>query len=149
MPRYSSVPYTRRTLALVAFFLLCGGPVDGPDTREFQPTVILVSLDGFAVRFLEFDETPTLVRLAANGVRAVEGMVSVFPTATFPNHYSIVTGLYPEHHGIVANTMYDPVFDATFSLGNRDAVRHRRKEPVQVLESRAPEGNRRGSRNPR
>ncbi len=129
------MPYAPRALVLVAFFLLCGGPVEGPDTREFQPTVILVSLDGFGVRFLEFDETPTLVRLAANGVRAVEGMVSVFPTKTFPNHYSIVTGLYPEHHGIVANNMYDPVLDATFRLSNPADARDARwwgGEPLWV-----------------
>jgi predicted AlkP superfamily pyrophosphatase or phosphodiesterase len=62
-------------------------------------------------------------------------LVPVFPTKTFPNHYSIVTGLSAEHHGIVSNNMYDPEFDATFSLGDRDAVRDPRwweGEPIWV-----------------
>ncbi|NBC18328.1 MAG: alkaline phosphatase family protein, partial [Bacteroidetes bacterium] len=64
-----------------------------------------------------------------------EGLISAFPTKTFPNHYTIVTGLYPEHHGIIANNMYDPVFDASFSLGNREAVSDGRwwgGEPIWV-----------------
>ena len=73
-------------------------------------------------------------RLAKNGVRA-KAMIPVFPTKTFPNHYSIVTGLYPVNHGIVANTMYDPEFDARFSLSDREAVRDSRwwgGEPLWV-----------------
>jgi len=42
-------------------------------------------------------------------------MISQFPTETFPNHYSIITGLYPESHGIVANVFYDPALNATFN----------------------------------
>ncbi len=91
-------------------------------TGRLAPTVVLISLDGFASRFLDSAVTPTLARLAAEGVSASDGMVPVFPTKTFPNHYTIVTGLYAEHHGIVANAMYDPVFDATFSLSDRHAV---------------------------
>ena len=58
--------------------------------------------------------------MAAEGVHA-EHMTPVFPSLTFPNHYSLVTGLYPEHHGIVGNSMVDPVL-GSFSLSNRDAV---------------------------
>lgn len=90
--------------------------------REPGPTVILVSLDGFPARLLDPAVSPTIARLAAQGVHAPDGIVPVFPTKTFPNHYSIVTGLYTEHHGIVSNSMYDPVFDASFSLGDRAAV---------------------------
>lgn len=50
---------------------------------------------------------PALLALAASGVRS-EGLIPAFPSKTFPNHYTIVTGLYPEHHGIVSNTMIDP-----------------------------------------
>ena len=45
-----------------------------------------------------------------------------FPSKTFPNHYTIVTGLYPESHGIVSNTMYDPITDEHFSLSNQEAI---------------------------
>ena len=105
-----------------------------PPHPNLAPTVILISLDGFRPDYLDRVEAPTLRRLADEGVRA-EAMVPSFPSKTFPNHYTIVTGLYPEHHGIVANTMYDPEFDASFSMGNRAAVRDGRwwgGEPIWV-----------------
>jgi len=86
-----------------------------------QQAVILISLDGFRWDYPDKFPAPNLQQLAKNGVRA-KAMIPAFPTKTFPNHYTIVTGLYPAHHGIVANTMYDPEFDAKFSLSNRDAV---------------------------
>jgi len=55
-----------------------------------------------------------LATLAEHGVSA-EYMISQFPTETFPNHYSIITGLFPESHGIVANVFYDPILNATFN----------------------------------
>ncbi len=88
---------------------------------DIAPTVVLVSLDGFRWDYLDRAKTPTLNRIAARGVRA-ERLISVFPTKTFTAHYSIATGLYPESHGIVANTMYDPLFDAWFRLSDREAV---------------------------
>ena len=89
--------------------------------NDLHPTVILISLDGFRWDYLDKFPTPTLTELAASGVRA-KALIPAFPTKTFPNHYTIVTGLYPAHHGIVANSMYDPEFDAKFSLSKRDAV---------------------------
>ncbi|MEM6286242.1 MAG: ectonucleotide pyrophosphatase/phosphodiesterase [Bacteroidota bacterium] len=93
-----------------------------------QPVVVLISIDGFRYDYLDRDDadTPTLDRLAREGVRA--DLVPVYPTKTFPNHYSLVTGLHPEAHGIVNNTMRDPerLIDgkpARFSLANREAVR--------------------------
>ncbi len=93
----------------------------GKQGRQLDPTVILISLDGFRWDFLGRAETPNLDRLVERGVRA-ERLVPVFPSLTFPNHYSMVTGLHPENHGIVSNTMYDPVLDARFRIGDRDAV---------------------------
>ena len=63
---------------------------------------MLVSLDGFRWDYLDRGLTPNLSRLAREGVRA-EAMVPVFPTKTFPNHYTIVTGRYPARHGILGN----------------------------------------------
>ena len=88
-------------------------PASSPE--EVPPTVILVSLDGFRWDYMEANETPTLDRLAVEGVRAA-ALVPSFPSKTFPNHYSIATGLYPEHHGIVENSFYDPERDDWFSL---------------------------------
>ncbi len=98
----------------------CDGPRSTGDA-ELPPTVLLVSLDGFRWDYPALYETPTLDSIAARGVHA-EALVPVFPTKTFPNHYTQVTGLYPEHHGIVANTMHDPRMDASFSLGNQEAI---------------------------
>ena len=85
-----------------------------------QPLLILVSLDGFHPDYLQRGLTPTLNRLAAEGTRA-RWLEPSFPSKTFPNHYSLVTGLVPDHHGIVDNTMLDPEL-GRFSLRNRDAV---------------------------
>ncbi|MEM1268600.1 MAG: ectonucleotide pyrophosphatase/phosphodiesterase [Bacteroidota bacterium] len=86
---------------------------------------MLISIDGFRHDYLDLADTPNFDRLARIGTGALP-LKSVFPTKTFPNHYTLVTGLYPENHGIVGNTMYDPEMDARFSLGNRDAVRDSR-----------------------
>jgi len=72
-----------------------------------QPTVILVSIDGFRADYLDRGLTPNIAALAAEGVRA-QSMRPSFPSVTFPNHYTLVTGLYPDHHGVVNNTMEDP-----------------------------------------
>jgi len=84
-------------------------------------TVLLISVDGFRWDYFQKAETPNLDKLIAEGVKA-ESLKPVFPSKTFPNHYTIVTGLYPEHHGIVSNRMYDPNLNAYFSLGDRNAV---------------------------
>src|SRR3982751_3811845 len=70
--------------------------------RAADPILILVALDGFHPSYLERASSRHLRELARDGVRA-RWMVPVFPTLTFPNFYSIATGLYPEHHGIVSN----------------------------------------------
>ncbi len=88
---------------------------------EDRNAVILISIDGFMPEYLDRTETPNFDRMVERGVKA-EHMIPVFPTLTFTNHYSIVTGLYPENHGILSNTMYDPEWDATFSLGNREEL---------------------------
>ena len=56
--------------------------------------------------------------MAARGASAPDGMIPSYPSVTFPNHYTIVTGLYPEHHGIVANSFYDPARKQSFSYTN-------------------------------
>lgn len=99
--------------------------------------VLLVSVDGLRWDFMDRTNTPTLDWLASRGARA-RRLVPVFPTKTFPSHYSIATGLYPEHHGIVSNTQYDPVFDATFRLNSDEALESRwwEGEPIWVTAER-------------
>jgi len=74
-------------------------------------------MDGFRRSYLDTDSLPTLHALEREGVTA-QAMIPSFPTATFPNHYTIVTGLYPEHHGIVGNTIYDPEYHELFTMSN-------------------------------
>ena len=138
-------PVLLSTLALLIVALAAGLVGRGCQTSQhasdnqahaapLAPTVILVSLDGFRPDYLDQYEAPTLRRLAVEGVRA-EGMLPSFPSKTFPNHYTVVTGLYPENHGIVANTMYDPEFDASFRMSDREAVADGRwwgGEPIWV-----------------
>jgi predicted AlkP superfamily pyrophosphatase or phosphodiesterase len=78
--------------------------------------LILVSIDGFRWDYLKKYPAPTLNQLADDGVHA-DRLISSFPTKTFPNHYTIVTGLRPEHHGIVSNYFYDPALKASFNKG--------------------------------
>jgi predicted AlkP superfamily pyrophosphatase or phosphodiesterase len=110
-------------------------------TRLSEPggqSLILVSFDGFRWDFMDRVETPNLDRLAASGVRA-ERLIPSFPTKTFPNHYTIATGLYPGNHGIVANNVRDPQLEERFSLGNRDAIQDARwwhGEPIWVTARR-------------
>ncbi len=88
-----------------------------PAQRTADRTVVLVSFDGFRADYLNRPGAVRLRALAAAGVRA-ERMVPSFPSKTFPNHYTLVTGLYPEHHGIIANTMYDAAIAKTFTISD-------------------------------
>jgi predicted AlkP superfamily pyrophosphatase or phosphodiesterase len=92
------------------------GPVPAPGGN---PPLILISIDGYRADYLDRGHSPVLAALAADGVRA-KGLRPVFPSITYPNHYTIVTGLYPDQHGIVNNTMHDPVL-GNFSPPNRAA----------------------------
>ncbi|KGO58263.1 Type I phosphodiesterase/nucleotide pyrophosphatase/phosphate transferase [Penicillium expansum] len=76
-------------------------------TALFAPTTIVISLDGFRADFLDRGLTPALNSLIANGV-SPQYMNPSFPSVTFPNHFTLMTGLYPESHGIVGNTFWDP-----------------------------------------
>ena len=110
-------------LVLALFIAGCSGsssPKLHSDAGE-GGIVLLISLDGFLPDYLERFDTPNLDRLAAEGTRA-ESLIPAFPPKTFPNHYSIVTGLHPSNHGVVSNTMYDPEMDATFRISDNDAV---------------------------
>jgi predicted AlkP superfamily pyrophosphatase or phosphodiesterase len=84
-----------------------------------NPPVLQISIDGYWAGYYPRDLNPNLHSLAENGVRA-EYMRSQYPTKTFPNHFSIVTGLFPESHGIVDNTFIDKHLKETFKLSNRD-----------------------------
>ena len=85
--------------------------------------VVLVSLDGFRWDYAKHDGAVNLLALARRGVWAPEGMMPSYPSLTFPNHFTIVTGLYPEHHGLVANSFYDETKHARYAISDAKAVR--------------------------
>ncbi len=89
-----------------------------PRRNKSKHYVVLVSLDGFRYDYAAKYGAKNLLAMAARGATAPEGMIPEYPSLTFPNHYSIVTGLYPEHHGIVANSFYDPVRKESYTYAN-------------------------------
>jgi len=82
-----------------------------------RPTVLMISLDGFRFDYAEKYQAKNLLAFAKRGVRA-KAMLPSFPTTTFPNHYSIATGLYPAHHGIVENSFWDPDLQLLFRFND-------------------------------
>ena len=106
----------------------CGPATPAPDEARDaavqSSAVILISLDGFRWDYQQLTETPTLDALAAAGVQA-DGLIPVFPSKTFPSHYSAVTGLHPGNHGIVSNNMRDPRWDGEFHIGTEELLKGR------------------------
>ncbi|MBP6977741.1 MAG: ectonucleotide pyrophosphatase/phosphodiesterase [Bacteroidales bacterium] len=105
-----------KTYLLFAFSFLIFLVTKGQDNY-----VILVSMDAFRWDYPDRIPTPSLDYMELNGVRA-EALIPCFPTKTFPNHYSIATGLYPDEHGIVDNSFYDPWMDEEYAIRKREAV---------------------------
>uniref|UniRef100_A0A3B5AZG4 Ectonucleotide pyrophosphatase/phosphodiesterase 2 n=1 Tax=Stegastes partitus TaxID=144197 RepID=A0A3B5AZG4_9TELE len=91
-----------------------------------RPPLIMLSVDGFRASYVKRGSSviPNIEKLRTCGTHAPY-MRPVYPSKTFPNLYSLATGLYPESHGIVGNSMFDPVFDATFTLRSREKLNHR------------------------
>jgi alkaline phosphatase D len=85
------------------------------------PYVILVSFDGFRSDYVERFNLPHFKKFIQEGA-AASGLIPSFPSKTFPNHYTIVTGLYPGHHGLVDNQFYDPTLNTLYGMRIRDAV---------------------------
>lgn len=119
-------------VCLAAILVLSAGGFTQQPIKDLKPTVILISLDGFRWDYLDKYKPETLSKLAKDGVRA-KWMIPSFPTKTFPNHYTIATGLYPAHHGIVENNVYD--FGEVFTMSKLDEVQNPRwwwGEPIWV-----------------
>jgi len=90
--------------------------------KEYEEQyVLMISFDGFRSDYLDWYETPNMDRFMGKGVRA-QGLIPVFVSKTFPNHYSIATGLYAENHGLIGNHFYDPILDDEYSLSDRTKV---------------------------
>ena len=100
--------------------------------------MVLVSYDGLRHDYLERVDTPAFDRMMATGVVA-DALIPVFPSLTFPGHYSIATGLYPSRHGIVGNQFYDPARGEAFSYRDTDDAQDGswwRGEPIWLTAER-------------
>ena len=117
---------------LFLLFALCGGLL------RSEPLVILVSIDGCRWDYPELHEAPFLKSLSREGARLTR-LTPSYPTKTFPNHYTLVTGLRPESHGIIQNSFYDSEFDAWFGIGKHPSAREGRwwgGEPIWLTAQR-------------
>ena len=118
-------------ILLIFIFISLGIPGD-------EPYVLMVSFDGFRYDYTTLTETPNFDRLAERGVKA-DGLIPVFPSLTFPNHYSIATGSYAGTHNITGNSFKDKQYGETYSLYNRHKVRDPKfykSEPIWVTAER-------------
>ncbi|HEX6279979.1 MAG TPA: ectonucleotide pyrophosphatase/phosphodiesterase [Pyrinomonadaceae bacterium] len=106
-------------LTVLVFLMTAAGRAVGQE--KYDPTVILISIDGMGYDYLDIYAPPELKRLATNGVRA-RWLIPAYPTKTFPNHYTVATGLYPGNHGLIENNMFDAATGKWFGLGDRNAV---------------------------
>jgi predicted AlkP superfamily pyrophosphatase or phosphodiesterase len=116
--------------------VLAPPPAAAPVAEDRTPVTILVSIDGFRADYMERGVTPNLARLAAEG--ATGPMHPSFPSKTFPNHWTLVTGLYPDHHGITANKMEDAARPGeTFTMQSDDPFWWNTAEPIWADAERA------------
>lgn len=122
-PMYKSLLKSRINPFIVAALVsLLVFPAFRADSRKAPKNyVVMVSLDAFRWDYPSMYKTPTLNDIARKGVSA-EHMIASFPTNTFPNHYSIATGLYPDHHGLVNNSFAAPELGLFYRMGDRSAV---------------------------
>jgi predicted AlkP superfamily pyrophosphatase or phosphodiesterase len=104
------------------FMILCLFIFSIINTAQSKTYVILLSLDGFRWDYLNRGISPNLEKIKETGVSALSLRPS-YPSKTFPNHLSIITGMYPAHHGIIANNIYDPFKKTMYKMGDTNAVR--------------------------
>jgi predicted AlkP superfamily pyrophosphatase or phosphodiesterase len=109
----------RRFVLSLWIALAALGCREAPPLPADRAIVVLVSIDGWRWDYFDRFQPPTLSRLAGFGVRA-DGLIPQFPSKTFPNHYTIVTGLRLANHGIISNNMRDPGIPGEYSMSNRD-----------------------------
>lgn len=115
-----------KKIIITLLLILIGMPHLQADDKEKHYTVI-VSLDGCRWDYPDMYDTPHFDRIAEKGVKAI--MTPSFPSKTFPNHYTLATGLVPDHHGIVANSFWDLKKNMQYTMGNPET----RNNPVYYL----------------
>jgi alkaline phosphatase D len=110
-------------------------PTDFTSPEPTQKTLFLISLDGYRYEYLQNADLSSvrsnIDKIANLGVKAK--MIPRFPSITWPNHITLVTGLYPEYHGVVGNDMYDPLWDEYFSIFDEQSVDNSKWYPNDLL----------------
>ncbi len=109
----------KKILSILSFLFFCTLLV-----AQHQPKgqyVVMLSLDGFRADYPEKYQAKNILNMAKEGVR-VKRMIPSNPTKTFPNHYTLVTGLYPDHHGLIGNSFYAPDLKKTYTMSDRESV---------------------------
>ncbi|SDY41270.1 Predicted pyrophosphatase or phosphodiesterase, AlkP superfamily [Lysobacter sp. yr284] len=107
-PAMPSIAPAARAALLAVFVSLAACAAPAPrDPAPADTPLLLISIDSFRASYLDLGLTPNLQRIADQGVRA-QWINPSYPTQTFPNHYTLVTGLRPDHHGVIHNMMRDP-----------------------------------------
>lgn len=109
---------------LVLFFFLSILAFGVFAQEDVRPYVVLVSFDGFRYDYVDKYDLPNFKKMIEEGTSA-EAMIPSFPSKTFPNHYTLVTGLYPGNHGLVDNAFYDSVTNEFYASKKKDLVQNR------------------------
>ena len=121
---------SRILFLLSLFFLIHSCQLGIKEGRDFtnapehlgKPYVLLISIDGYRHDYTALYNPPNLKKFIQKGIRS-EGLIPVYPSNTFPNHYSIATGLHPGNHGIVSNSFWDPARRQLYRLGEPASMR--------------------------
>ncbi|XP_033737016.1 ectonucleotide pyrophosphatase/phosphodiesterase family member 5-like [Pecten maximus] len=129
---FNTMVRTSPCMFLLVLIMVCfTGEVVSGKRRTYAKQVLLVSMDGFRYDYPKKVATPNFDRMERYGVKA-KYITNAFPTKTFPCHYSTITGLHAESHGIVGNTMYDPEFDEFFSMRSHQTKWWDAGEPLWI-----------------
>jgi alkaline phosphatase D len=121
-------------LLVLVFVFVANFKAKSQDTLTNDKYVVVLSMDAFRWDYPKMVYLPNLDSIASRGVRA-EYLKPAFPTLTFPNHYTLATGLYPDHHGIVMNNFYDDSLGLVYRMGDRSVVEDNRfysGEPIWI-----------------
>ncbi|MDF9800763.1 putative AlkP superfamily pyrophosphatase or phosphodiesterase [Catalinimonas alkaloidigena] len=112
---------TRSLLLLLSPAMLLLAGCNKALIQDVQPYVLMISFDGFRYDYVQDHDMPHFEEFIETGASA-ERLLPSFPSKTFPNHYTLVTGMYPGRHGLVDNTFYCPDLEKGYAVSNREAV---------------------------
>lgn len=115
----SSMLQSSKRVCVLLILILAHG--SGFSQHADRPYVVMISFDGFRYDYVEKYQPKHIKKFIKRGAAATK-MLPSYPSKTFPNHYTLVTGLYPEHHGLVDNSFYDAGRDAYYTIRQRDKV---------------------------